>query len=218
MANPVKPTFKTEAISLLVILIVLLISFYFYSGLPETVPSHWNAQGEVDGWSSRNFTVFFFPALIIGMYLLFLALPYLDPRKKNYQKFTGAYHGFKTMLVLFVSLLYLITGFSGLGYDLPIDKIVISMVGILFLVIGNYLPRIKSNWFIGIRTPWTLSSEKVWQRTHQVGGRLFMVEGALIIFLVFLLPQLLYQFFFISIMAIVLWVFLYSYLLYRKTK
>lgn len=218
MTNPIKPTCKTETLPILFILIVILISFYFHAHMPETVPSHWNAQGQVDGWSSKNFTVFFFPILIIGMYLLFLVLPYLDPRKQNYQKFTGAYHVFKTILILFISLIYILAGFAGLGYDLPMDKIVVSMIGLLFLIIGTYLPKIKSNWFIGIRTPWTLSSEEVWQKTHQIGGHLFIVEGALLIFLVFLLPQFLFSFFMVSIIIIVIWIFAYSYWLYRKNK
>ncbi|MFH1226090.1 MAG: SdpI family protein [bacterium] len=212
-----KLTIKTEIIPLLVILATVLVGFYFFLNLPPIVPTHWGINGQVDAWGSRNITLFLPPALIIGMYLLFLILPYLDPKKENYQKFSGVYHGFKAALMIFFLVIYLITGFSGLGYQLPVDKIITAMMGVLFLLIGNYLPKLKTNWFIGIRTPWTLSSETVWHKTHQVGGKLFILEGILVIISLFLLKGVwLFSFFIISVLLLVIFIFAYSYWLYQK--
>lgn len=214
-----KHTLKTEIIPLLVILATLALGFYFFLNLPEIVPTHWGINGQVNAWGSRNITLFLPPALIIGLYLLFLILPYFDPKKENYQKFSGAYHGFKTVMMIFFLVIYLITGFSGLGYQLPVDKIITAMMGVLFLLIGSYLPKLKTNWFIGIRTPWTLSSETVWQKTHEAGGKLFMLEGLLILFSLLILKGVwLFSFFIISILLMVIFVFVYSYWLYRKVK
>lgn len=214
-----KHTLKTEIIPLLVILAALALGFYFYLNLPPIVPTHWGVNGQIDAWGSRNVTLFLPPALIIGMYLLFLILPHFDPKKENYQKFSGVYHGFKTAMMIFFLLIYVITGFSGLGYKLPVDKIITAMMGVLFLLIGGYLPKLKPNWFIGIRTPWTLSNETVWQKTHEVGGKLFMLEGLLVLLSLLLLKGVwLFSFFIISILLMVLFVFVYSYWLWRKVK
>ncbi len=219
MSNPLKFNLKTEIIPLLVILATIVLGFYFYLNLPPIVPTHWGINGQVDAWGSRNVTLFLAPALILAMYLLFLVLPYLDPKKENYQKFSNAYYGFRAGLMFFFFIIYLITGFSGLGYKLPVDKIIVLMMGALFLLLGFYLPKIKSNWFIGIRTPWTLSSETVWQKTHEVGGKLFMLEGALVILSLFLLKGVwLFSFFIISVLIFTLGIVVYSYWLYRKTK
>ena len=211
-----KLTFKSEIIPLLTIAAVIIAAFYFAGVLPEVVPIHWNAQGQVDDYGSKNFAVIFLPLIIIGMYLLFLLLPYIDPRKANYQKFAGAYNVFKTSILLVMLALYLITNLNALGYPLPVNLIVPLIIAVLFIVMGAYLPKIKSNWFVGIRTPWTLSNDEVWQKTHQLGGKLFMAEGLLMIILIFLLPDYLFIFLMISVFALLIWIFVYSYLLYRK--
>ena len=212
-----KLTLKTEIIPLLVIVATMAVGFYFAVNLPPIVPTHWGINGQVDAWGSRNFTLFLAPGLILAMYLLFLVLPHFDPKKENYQKFSSTYHGFKSALMIFFFLLYLITGFAGLGYQLPIDKIITAMMGVLFLVIGSYLPKLKTNWFIGIRTPWTLSSEAVWQKTHQIGGKLFILEGFLILLSLLLLKGVwLFSFFMISILILLIIIFVYSYWVYRK--
>lgn len=212
-----KLSLKTEIIPLLVLVGTILAGFYFFLNLPPIVPTHWGINGQVDAWGSRNITLFLPPALILVVYLLFLVLPYFDPKKENYQKFSSTYHGFKSALMVFFFLLYLITGFAGLGYSLPVDKIITLMIAVLFILIGSYLPKLKTNWFMGIRTPWTLSSEAVWQKTHVVGGKLFMLEGILIIASLFLLKGAwLFSFFIISILLLVIFVFAYSYWVYRK--
>ncbi|MCX6745161.1 MAG: SdpI family protein [Candidatus Parcubacteria bacterium] len=181
MSNPIKPTIKTEIIPLLLIIISVVASFYFYANFPEQVPMHWNIAGQVDGWGSKTTGAIILPLVIIAMYVMFLLIPYLDPKKDRYEQFVKVYHIFKNYLIGFMVLVYLVTGLAGLGYDVPVGLIIPIGVGILFILIGNYMAKIKMNWFMGIRTPWTLSSEEVWNKTHRMGGKIFMLGGFLII-------------------------------------
>ncbi len=179
MSNPIKPTFKSEAFPIAVIIISFAASFYFYAHFPEKVPSHWNFKGEVDGWSSRAFGAFFLPCLLIGMHLMFLALPYVDPKKERYADFRKVYHFFKAYIIFFLAAIYFIASLNGLGYGIPIDFWTPFLIGLLFIIMGNYMSKIKMNWFVGIRTPWTLTSETVWNKTHRFGGKAFIAGGIL---------------------------------------
>ncbi len=152
------------------------------------------------------------------MYLLFLVLPNFDPKKENYQKFAHIYHYFKAGLILFLALIYFAASLSGLGYQINIKLLVLSGVGLLFILIGALLPKIQSNWFFGIRTPWTMSSETVWQKTHQVGGKIFMLSGLIIIILAWLPSQYAMPVFAADILLLLLGTVGYSYWVYRKIR
>ncbi|MDD5071308.1 MAG: SdpI family protein [Patescibacteria group bacterium] len=217
MPNPIKPTIKTEILPLLILLATAISSFYFYAHFPERVPTHWNFAGEVDSWGPRS-SAFIIPAVMAGMYLLFMFLPFIDPKKERYGQFRKVYHIFKGIIIVFMAILYFATSLNGLGHNLPIGVIVPVGVGLLFIVIGIYMKEIKSNWFVGIRTPWTLSSEEVWDKTHRFGGKAFMLAGLLITLDSFLpiswrLPV------FIAAMVILLFGTIgYSYFAYSKEK
>jgi len=216
MSNPIKPNLKTDILPILLLIITGLASIYFYSVFPERIPVHWNMTGEIDGWGSKTFGAFMLPIVMLGLYLLFLVLPYLDPRKKNYKQFSQIYHGFKTLILLFMGIIYFIVGLNALGYSIAVGTWVPVLVGVLFIIIGSYLAKIKSNWFIGIRTPWTLSSEEVWNKTHRFGGKLFILGGLLMI-LTPVLPEELKAYLFIFIVLLVsLGSVGYSYFLYQK--
>jgi uncharacterized membrane protein len=180
MSNPIKPSLKTEIIPLLLIIISIIASFYFYANFPERVPMHWNFSGQVDGWGSKTTGAFVLPIVILAMYVMFLLIPYLDPKKDRYEQFVKVYHLFKDYIIAFMVLVYFVTGLAGLGYNMPVGLIIPIGVGILFILIGNYMAKIKMNWFMGIRTPWTLSSEEVWNKTHRMGGKIFILGGILI--------------------------------------
>jgi uncharacterized membrane protein len=120
------------------------------------------------------------PALILALYLLFLALPYLDPRRERYAEFAATYHQFKNLIVVFLFILFILVGLSGVGYPINIAVWIPLLVGALFAVIGLLLNKVKMNWFMGIRTPWTLSSETVWNKTHQASALVFGLAGLLI--------------------------------------
>ena len=214
--SPIKPTIKTEILPILIVILAIISSFYFYANFPEQVPIHWNAAGEVDGYSSRVVGAFLFPGIIIGMYLMFLLFPYIDPKKERYSQFRNVYHIFKTVLVLFMAAIYFIVSFNALGHNIPVEFWIPIMVGILFILLGSYMSKIKINWFMGIRTPWTLSSEVVWNKTHRVGGKVFMLGGAMIAFTVFAPTMLRMIMFFTAIGLIVLGIVVYSYIAYRQ--
>lgn len=212
----IKPTFRTEILPILILVLVIISSFYFYQNFPEQVPIHWNAKGEVDNYAGKTFGAFLFPGIIIFLYLLFLVLPNLDPRKEHYQKFSNVYHYFKTGLILFMAAIYFVTSLSALGYPMNIKLIVPLGVGLLFILIGALLPKIKSNWFFGIRTPWTLSSEKVWQKTHEVGGKIFILGGLALMVLGWLPSNYVMPVLIINVGLMVLGTVGYSYWVYRK--
>jgi uncharacterized membrane protein len=218
MPNPIKATFKTECLPVLLLFAAASASVYFYRHFPSRVPAHWNFAGQVDGWSSPAAAAFFLPILILAIYLLFLFIPRIDPQRERYAEFTYVYHLFKNVFVAFMTVLYFMTGLNGIGYTLPIGSIVPVMIGILFVMIGNYMGKLKLNWFIGARTPWTLSSETVWNKTNRLAGKLFVIGGLLMaseafIPLVWRLPVL-----FCVIIAVALIPMIYSYVLYSKEK
>jgi len=216
--SPIKPTIKTEIIPLLIIIAVVISSFYFYANFPDTVATHWNFQGEPDAYSSKAVASLVLPSVIIGMYLLFLFLPLIDPKKERYDQFRKVYHFFKGFIVFFMAGIYAISGLSNLGYAVSIKTWIPLMVGALFVLMGNYMSKIKQNWFIGIRTPWTLSSEEVWNKTHRVGGKIFMLGGILLVAIPYFGEKIGMTLFFIDIAIIVLGTVVYSYFIYRKEK
>jgi uncharacterized membrane protein len=147
-----------------------------YPRLPDRIPTHWNLHGVADGWGGRG-SAFLFPAIGTGIALLMLVLPRIDPRRANWEKFRDEVWLIVTVLLLFNAWVEVVALGAALGWRLNTSAAVLAGVGALLAVIGNYLPRIRSNWFMGIRTPWTLSSEQVWRDTHRVAGRTFVAGG-----------------------------------------
>ena len=177
---------KKEIFPIILILAIFAVWLYFWPQLPERVPTHWGINGEVNGWSSSNFAVFFFPALIAGLYLLLSFLPLMDPLKTNIELFSHLYFWFKVVFVLFTGTLYFLILYAGLGYQVNVGRYVMLGIAVLFLFIGLMMPKIKKNYTIGIRLPWTLHSEAVWDKTHQFGGKVFVALAILMAIIAFL--------------------------------
>lgn len=216
--NPIKPTLKSEIIPCLLIITSILASFYFYSRFPARVATHWGFNGEPNGWSGSLFAAFFLPIINLAMYLLLLFVPLLDPKKDRYAEFSRAYHIFKAMIVAILTFLYFLVGFNGLGYNAPVGTITPILIGVMFIVIGNYFAKFKSNWTIGMRNMWTLSSEIVWNKTNRLAGKLFIL-GGLIIMLMPLWPDAWRAPLLIAIVAgLVLAPNIYSYFIYKAEK
>lgn len=213
-----KFSFKKECWSLLIIVAAVVLSIVAYPALPETVVSHWNFQGRPDGFMSRDFHSWFFPILLAAIYLLFRYLPMLDPKKERYQEFAGVYEIFKNLILAVLFVTYAAATLYNLGWNINIGAVVGTTVGLLMIVLGNYLGKIKRNWFVGIKTPWTLSSENVWNKTHRLGGRLFVGWGFLIIIAPYLPETLGLVLFIGGAVAVTLGTMAYSYILYIQEK
>ncbi|MGQ9533210.1 MAG: SdpI family protein [Desulfotomaculales bacterium] len=164
--------------ALAVLAAMLAAGVVLYPHLPDLVPAHWNIRGEVDNYFSRFWGAFALPLLAAGMYLAMLFLPYVDPRRDSYVRFEGAYRAVRAGLVLFLAALQAVIVAVALGGppDL-VPRVVPAALGLLMLVIGNYLPQARFNYFFGVRTPWTLASEEVWRRTHRFSGPAFVLGG-----------------------------------------
>ncbi|GAC1413300.1 MAG: SdpI family protein [Gemmatimonadaceae bacterium] len=167
-------------IPLLVVVAAFVASAMVYPRLPAMIPTHWNMDGQPDGWSGRAFGAWLFPVLMLGMWGLLRVLPAIDPRGVNYAKFGGAYEAIIDALMIFLFGMHVVVLRGALGEPVQVGRVVPFGIGVLLIVIGNLLPRCRPNWFIGIRTPWTLSSDRVWEKTHRLGGRLFVAAGLLI--------------------------------------
>ena len=154
-------------------------SALLYDRLPERMPVHWNVAGEVDRYGSRLEGALLVPAVIVVMAALVPVLPRIDPRGRNYEKFRPTYHLVMNAVVTFMLVVHLLLLATGLGYPIPVERVMALGVGLLLMLLGNVLPRTRPNWMLGIRTPWTLSSDRVWHRTHRVGGYLMLGAGLL---------------------------------------
>lgn len=168
---------KNKIYILSLIIIAFIIPIALYSKLPDLMPIHWGISGEVDNYAPKAFAAFLPPFIMVSMWILMEFLPKIDPKKANYSKFMGSYRIMINFLITFFFILHIAVIISSLGYAIPINKVVPGLVGILFIIIGNYLPKSKSNFFYGIKTPWTLTSEESWRRTHRLGGKLFVLAG-----------------------------------------
>ena len=155
-------------------------------------------------------------ALPIIIYYMMIVLPKIDPRRENYAKHSGAYNMMQSAIIVFFILMHWATLAVPLGYDLNIGRIATIGIGLLFIVLGNYMTRIRHNYFVGIKTPWTLASEEVWRRTHRAGGLVFVVSGILLGISTFLPQRFSSVWVLFIIIGLVGGLYGYSYLLYRK--
>ncbi|MEN6350635.1 MAG: SdpI family protein [Syntrophomonas sp.] len=195
---------------------LLISAIVVYPHLPERVPGHWNIHGEVDDYYSRSFGAFFPPLMAIGLYLMMLFFPLIDPQRGNYRRFTGAYTFLRWGLVVFFGVFYVATILVALGYQIDIALAVKAMVSVLFIIIGNFMGQFRHNYFVGIKTPWTLASEAVWRGTHRLGGRIWVVGGLVCLAVSFVNSLWGAVVFFTAIMFIALTPIVYSYFLFKK--
>ena len=206
---------KSGIIVLGVILLSFIIGIYFYPQMPEKIASHWNAQGQVDGYMSKFWGLFLMPLLSMMLFLLFIAIPKIDPLKHNIEKFREYYDGFVVLIIVYLFYVYLLTIFWNIGIRFSMVQPLAPAMGILFYYIGILIENAKRNWFIGIRTPWTLSSEKVWEKTHKIGGKLFKIAGIIAFIGVFFQRYVLF-FILVPIILVAAYTIIYSYFEYQK--
>lgn len=202
---------------MLLIAIAVVVSVAVYPQLPERVPTHWNAGGEVDGWSSRAFGAFLIPCIMIAVAVLTPLLPKIDPRRSNYAKFESTFWLTINLVLTFMLGVHLMILAITLGADIPVERVIPFGVGVLFAIIGNVMPRTRSNWSFGIRTPWTLSSDRVWERTHRIGGYLMLAGGVIVMAAALAAPaRLIAPIMICSIVGATAGAFIYSYAAWRQ--
>ena len=207
----IKKNWKLLTITSLIILLPMAVGLLLWNQLPESIPSHWNAAGEIDGWSSKALTVFGLPLLMLGLQWLCLLGTAADPKKEN--------HPEKILQLVFwiipvISVvLFIVTYAVALGKEVRVEVVMPVLVGLVLTITGNYLPKCKQNYTIGIKIPWTLDSEENWNRTHRFAGRLWVVCGLIIMLTGFVGG---FWVFLPLVLVMVLVPLLYSYLLHRK--
>lgn len=204
---------KLLIISTLICLLPIILSLLVYDKLPDTMPIHWDIKGNPDGYSSKAFAALGLPLMMAGLNLITHFALNTDPKKANSSTVLKLI-GKLTIPFLSVTIIP-ITIFAGLGYEISIEKIVPAFAGLLFVIVGNYLPKSKQNYTVGIKLPWTLDSERNWNKTHRLAGYLWIIGGAVIFVNSFL--KIYWTPVFVIIIASMVFIpAIYSYILYRN--
>jgi len=206
---------RTNVISAGIILLSFFIGIVSYSYMPDMMPMHWNAQGEIDGYMGKLWGLFMSPIISLGLFALFLVIPKLDPRRSNLESFKEYYQGIILVIVGFLFYVYILTILAAIGYKFNMVQAMSISFAVLFYYIGIVLKKTKSNFFVGIKTPWTLSDEKVWEKTHELGGKLFKISGIIAFFGV-LFKEVAIFLMIIPIIVASIFIYIYSYLEYAK--
>ena len=207
--------------SIIVIVIQIIFAIYLNSLIPagRPIPVHWNIRGEVDGYTTGRISLFLFPLINCFILALMILLPFLSVRyRKASERFDKIIPSLTNILVLFFALIHIYTLLLATEKFALRVNLIFPLMGLMFILIGNILPKIPSNFFAGIRTPWTLSSEKVWRKTHRLGGFCFAIGGLLMILIPILWkdsPQAMIIMF-VLFMIIVLYPVIHSFILFNK--
>jgi uncharacterized membrane protein len=159
------------------LLIAVALSLVCYPTLSDPMPTHWNVAGEVDGWSSKAFGAFLMPLVMAFVVAVFAALPRISPRGFPVDSGSRAYRAMELATVAFLFCVHGVVLLSSTGTRVDVSILMPMLVGALFVILGNFMTKMRRNFFIGIRTPWTLADEDVWFRTHRLGGKVFVIAG-----------------------------------------
>jgi len=163
----------------LIIVLAFAVGAYCYPQMPEQIVSHWNAQGVADGYMPKFWGIFLLPFMLIFLFLLFIYLPKIDPKKQNVEGFRASFDNFINVFFVFMFGIFTYTISWNLGYKFSIMKYMAVGFAIFVYFLAVLIQNAKMNWFVGIRTPWTLSSEKNWNDTHRLGGKLYKIAAAI---------------------------------------
>ena len=207
----IKKNLKILIITSMIILLPMVAGLVLWNRLPEQVPFHWNAAGEVDGWASKAVAVFVPSAAMLALQWLCMLVTSADPKKQNHpEKVKVLVLWLIPVITVFISALMYV---SALGVSVRVETLMPILLGLVFVAIGNYMPKCKQNYTIGIKIPWTLASEENWNRTHRLagwvwvgGGVVMLLSGFLGIFWLTFVPA-------IIMVAVPL---IYSYILHKK--
>lgn len=201
----------------LVLIMTAVMTFVAYPVMPDVVASHWNAAGELDGTMPKFWGLILIPLLMYGFCALFAVLPCIDPLRKNYRKFQDYYEGFILVFSAFLFFIQLQIILWGLGIRMSPNLTLPILMGFLFIYIGFLMEQAEPNWFVGIRTPWTLSSVTVWKKTHKKGGKLFKLAG--VVSMIGILSGIYaWLFVLVPIVAVAIYTVVYSYVEFERER
>ena len=207
----IKKHLKTLIITSILTLLPIVAGLYLWNTLPEQVPSHWDVNGEIDGWSSKPFFVFGLPCIMLAFQWLCVLGTAADPKKANHSE--KVMHLVLWIIPVLSIILSAMTYMVALGHSVRVEVIMPLIIGLVFTIIGNYLPKCKQSYTVGIKIPWTLDSEENWNRTHRFAGRLWLVCGLGIMLTAFVGG---FWVFLTIVLVMVIAPTVYSYLLHRK--
>lgn len=209
-------TLKKEWYVLVLLLVPFAVSAYLWNDLPDIVPTHFNAAGEADDWGPKWINAILIPSIGIVTYLMLVFLPAIDPKKKI-QAAQKPIAAIRLFMSVFMVGIYAFVMSSSMGSTINFGIYVQTGVGALIFIVGNYINSVKPNYFIGIRTPWTLESPEVWKRTHRLGSKLWIVGGLIMMIFPwfgFASATLYFTIIMVSILAGIPLV--YSYIIFKK--
>ncbi len=206
---------KSYLIALVLVVVSFALSVYYYPRMPDQIASHWNASGNADGSMPKLWGLFLLPTLTAGLLALFAAIPRLDPLHENIAEFREYYDLFVVLFVAFMVYVHLLTIVWNLGYRFDFTMVLLPAIGVLFYFIGSLMGRVERNWFIGVRTPWTLSDDRVWKKTHTRAGPLFKLAGIIAVLGVFV-PRYAIYLLVGPVVLVAIYLTLYSYVEYRR--
>lgn len=207
---------KKHLFPLLSIMISVIVWLFAYQHLPAQLPVQWGMDGQVNRYASTFSAFLLLNGILVAVYAMMLFLPRLDPKKGNYNKFTRTYSIMCNVFIALFLAISIVTVLAGIGTPISINRVVPVAVGILFMILGNYMQTIKPNWFVGIKNPWTISNDEVWRKTHHLGGRLFIGGGLLFIIEPFL-PRSVSSILLVGFIVVLVGVpMAYSYILHKR--
>ncbi|MCW3085000.1 MAG: SdpI family protein [Bacteroidetes bacterium] len=210
-------TLKKDWLTWIIILSPLVLIIGCWDKFPDQIPTHFGMNGQPDDYSGKAFGLLMLPAINVLTYLLFLVLPKIDPRGKNYKLFADKYKIIRIIFHAFFTFIFFLTAFYALGNHFNLSLIMFYGLLTLFLLLGNYIGNVRPNFFIGVRTAWTLSNEEVWVKTHRLTAKIWVFGSLIMMVILPFVPQpdyiILPFIIIISIIPIV-----YSYLIFRKIK
>lgn len=208
---------KTHIAIIIIIILTILSSIYFYNIFPSHIVSHWDENGKPNGTMDKFWALFLFPIISTVLFLILILIPKIDPLRHNIEKFKDSYNKLVLIIILFLSYIYTLTILWNLGFRFNMVQALIPGFAIIIYYLGITIQQAKRNWSIGIRTPWTISNEKVWNRTHKFASKLFRL-AAIITFWGVIFPKYAIWFILIPILLATIISIIYSYIEYRKLR
>ena len=206
---------KNHFLSTTLLTLPFVLIAFFWGQIPDTIPTHWNIDGEADDFGSKS-SLFILPIVNIAVFLLFLVIPKIDP-KKTFSQFGKTYRILVSAILGLLFLVFCVVLLMALGIVNDSTNLILYLVIGLFLIIGNYLGKVRPNYFLGIRTPWTLENEEVWVKTHRLGGKLWVIASIVMLLASFIAVGRAFAILFgIYTVIIAVVPIVYSYLAYRQ--